>query len=166
MAESISSVALHATDDPSLGSGRGRGCGDGGVAQAALGVQQADLKNALLAGVEARLTQKVRGLVSALDQFGRRTQLIGKDFPDCAKFCKLVAGSLTLLGFQFAYAFDKGLDTPIFFDDGAKYLADLGLGLDEFVREIDLDGRRFLAVALIDQQFAKLDGAADAGDKQ
>ena len=136
------------------------------LAQAAVGDVALQAQDALLSAIEARLTKEVRGLVAALDQFGRRAQLIGKDIPEGAKFCQLVTSSLALLGFQFAYSFNKGLDTPIFFDDGAKYLADLGLSLDEFVREVSLDGRRFLAVALIDQELPKLDSAADAGDKQ
>lgn len=139
---------------------------DGDLAQTAVGSSTLDTQDALLSAIEARLTKEVRGLVAALHQFGCRTQLIGKDIPDSAKFCKLVAGSLTLLGFQFAYAFSQGLDKPIFFDDGAKYLADLGLSLEEFVREVTLDGRRFLAVALIEPEFSKLDSTVDAGDEQ
>lgn len=139
---------------------------DADVAQAAVGNRALDAQDALLSAIEARLTKEVRGLVAALHQFGCRAQLIGKDIPDSAKFCKLVTGSLTLLGFQFAYAFSQGLDKPIFFDDGTKYLADLGLSLEEFVREVTLDGRRFMAVALIEPEFSKLDSAVDAGDEQ
>lgn len=139
---------------------------DADVAQAAVGRDTLDTQDALLSAIEARLTKEVRGLVAALHQFGCRTQLIGKDIPDSAKFCKLVAGSLTLLGFQFAYAFSQGLEKPIFFDDGAKYLAGLGLSLEEFVREVTLDGRRFMAVALIEPEFSKLDSTVDAGDEQ
>ena len=139
---------------------------EGALAQGAPGVVASHSQHALLSSVEARLTQEVRRLIAALSQFGRRAQAIGELLPDDAKFCKLVTGSLALLGLQLAYSFGKGLDTPIFFDDGAQYLADLGLSLNEFVREVDLDGRRFLAVALIDQQLSQVHGAADAGDEQ
>lgn len=161
---------LPISSTPKAGTSNDAGCCGCGMqpdlAQAAVGKIPLQAQDALLASIEARLTHEVRGLVAALDQFGRRAQTIGKDIPEGAKFCQLVTGSLALLGFQFAYAFGKGLDTPIFFDDGAKYLADLGLSLDEFVREVTLDGRRFLAVALIDQELPQLNRAADAGDKQ
>ena len=133
----------------------------GAVAPEALNSQDA----LLLADIEARLTEEVRGLVSALHQFGSRAQLIGKEIPEGAQFCKSVTALLTLLGFQLAYSFGKGLDEPIFFDDGAEYLRKLNLSLGDFVRELTLDGRRFLAVALVDQQLGQLCSTGDGGDK-
>ena len=137
-----------------------------GVAAATGAVDALDSKDALLlADIEARLTDEVRRLVAALHQFGCRSELIGKEIPDSAKFCKSVTALFTLLSFQLAYSFGKDLDTPIFFDDGAEYLRKLNLSLSDFVRELTLDGRRFLAVALIDQQLGQLGSAADRGDK-
>ena len=151
--------------------GQGRGCGIeldrhfpvAGVADAvdASGTQDA----LLLADIEARLTNEVRGLIAALTEFGGSAQLICKEIPDGAHFTKLVSSTLVLIGFQLAYALGKGLDKPIFFDDGAEYLRELNLCLSDFVREIDLDGRRFLAIALIDQQSSELGCAGDGGDK-
>lgn len=133
-----------------------------GVAAATSAVDALDAQDALLlADIEARLADEVRGLVAALHQFGCRSELIGKEIPDSAKFCKSVTVLLTLLSFQLAYSFSKDLDTPIFFDDGAEYLRKLNLSLSDFVRELTLDGRRFLAVALIDQQLGQLGGSAD-----
>lgn len=123
-------------------------------------------QDALLAGIEARLAEEVRGLVAALDQFGRRTQLIGKELPEGAHFCKAVTGLLGLLGFQFAYALGKGLDRPIFVDDGAEYLRELSLSLNDLIREVDLDGRRFLAVALIEQSASEILGVGQGADKR
>jgi hypothetical protein len=128
---------------------------DTGVSQDAL----------VLADIEARLTQQVRGLIAALTEFGGSAQLICKEIPDNAHFTKLVSSALVLIGFQLAYALGKGLDKPIFFDDGAEYLRELNLCLSDFAREIDLDGRRFLAIALINQQSSELGCASDGGDK-
>lgn len=151
--------------------GQGRGCGIeldrhfpvAGVADA---VDARVSQDALvLADIEARLTQQVRWLIAALTEFGGSAQLICKEIPDGAHFTKLVSSALVLISFQLAYAFGKGLDKPIFFDDGAEYLRELNLSLSDFVREIDLDGRRFLAIALVDQQSSELGCAGDGGDK-
>lgn len=128
----------------------------------ALGIELADDKNALLlSDIEARLTKEVRGLISSLAQFGSRAQLICEEIPVNAQFCKLVTSSLQLLALQIAISLGKGLDKPIFFDDGCQYLADLGLCLDDFIREVNLDGRRFLAIALIDEKRADFFDPAD-----
>lgn len=132
------------------------------LAGGAEGIERVDLQHDLLAGVEARLTQEVRGLVLALHQFGSRAQAIGEEVPSSAQFCKLVTGFLGLLGLQLAYSLGKDLDKPIFFDDGRQYLADLNLSLNEFIREVDLDGRRFMAVAFVDQHPPKVDGRTEA----
>ncbi len=151
--------------------GQGRGSGieldrHFPVAGVAETVDASDSQDALvLADIEARLTQQVRGLIAALTKFGSSAQLVCKEIPDNAHFTKLVSSALVLISFQLAYALGKGLDKPIFFDDGAEYLRELNLCLSDFVREIDLDGRRFLAIALIDQQSSELGCAGDGGDK-
>lgn len=129
------------------------------------GMAITDLQNKLLARLEARLTGEVIGLINALSQFGNRAELIRAELPGNAEFCKSVTGLLALVGFQFANALGQGLNKPIFFDDGALYLRQLGLGLDDLIREVDLDGRRFLCVALIDQSASKAsDMGQHAGD--
>ena len=154
-----------------LTSSAGRGGGselhlNAGVAGAATAHAALDAQDALvLTNIEARLTEEVRGLVAALNQFGARAQSIGIEVPDSAHFTKLVTSFLGLLGFQLAHALGKGLDKPIFFDDGAEYLRELNLCLSDFVREVDLDGRRFLAVALIDKQSCELSGTRDGADQ-
>lgn len=152
--------------------GQGRGCSIeldrhfplAGVADAvdASGTQDA----LLLADIEARLTNEVRGLVDALREFGSRAQLVCKEIPDNAHFTKLVSSSFILMSLQLAYALHKGLDKPIFFDDGVEYLRELNLCLSDFVREIDLDGRRFLAIALIDQKLGQFSSTADCGEQR
>ena len=152
--------------------GQGRGCSIeldrhfplAGVADAvdASGTQDA----LLLADIEARLTNEVRGLIAALREFGSRAQLVCKEIPDNAHFTKLVSSSFALMSLQLAYALHKGLDKPIFFDDGVEYLRELKLCLSDFVREIDLDGRRFLAIALIDQKLGQFSSTADCGEQR
>ena len=152
--------------------GQGRGCSIeldrhfplAGVADAvdASGTQDA----LLLTDIEARLTNEVRGLIDALREFGSRAQLVCKEIPDNAHFTKLVSSSFILMSLQLAYALHKGLDKPIFFDDGVEYLRELKLCLSDFVREIDLDGRRFLAIALIDQKLGQFSSTADCGEQR
>ncbi|MFG0598414.1 hypothetical protein ACF8OH_27190 [Delftia sp. WSY_9] len=157
-----------ARDTAEFPGGLGRGgfnldCPGTGVTDSVVGE---DAQNALvLANIEARLAQEVRGLIGSLDQFGRSAQGIYVEIPDGAHFCKAITSFLALLSLQIAYALTKGLDKSVFFDDGAQYLRELDLDLGEFVRELTLDGRRFLAVALVDQQATKFDGSADRADE-
>lgn len=142
------------------------GCDSGsGVADGAAAVASSDAKNALLASIEARLAQEVLRLIGPVQEFGRRAQLIGKEIPDSAQFCKLITGFIGLSAFQLAYAIRQMADTPIFVDDGREYLAKLGLQLHDVIREVDLDGRRFLAIALIDQKAAQFGNTLSEGDK-
>lgn len=137
--------------------------GDSGLAEGAVSGNAGLAQDALLAGIEARLTEEVRRLVGSLDQFGRRTQLIGELLPDSSNFGKSVTSLLALLGFQLAYALGKGLDTPLLLDDGAEYLRKLCLTSDELFREVSLDGRRYMAVARIEDDLAELKDAAGRG---
>lgn len=141
---------------PSEGGGGTRGLGlrldrNDELAEAADTEAAREAQNALLASIEARLTEEVRGLVDALREFAGRTQAIGEELPDSAKFCKLVTLALTATSFQLAYSFSKDADRLIFADDGCEYLANLGLKLEDLFRKLELDGRKFLAIALIDQ---------------
>lgn len=151
-------------------SGAGRDGGfvdlDAALAGPASGVVVNDVQNALLASIETRLTEEVRRLVVALDQFSGRAQLIGKELPESAQFGKAVTGFLALLSFQFAYALRKDLDKPILFDDGAEYLRGLGLTLEQAFREVSLDGRRYSAVACVDNGLDDIDKRAGRGDER
>jgi len=132
------------------------------VAKRAVGSVWADMEDALFARIETRLADEVFRLVSALREFSGRTQLICQELPERAHFSKSVTGFLSLIGLQLADALAKGLDRAVLFDDGAQYLGELGLSLEDFFREIDLDGRRLLAVALIDEPARH--GASDRKD--
>lgn len=105
----------------------------------------------LLASIETRLTDEVICLANTLTTFSSNVQLISKELPDTAQFSKAVAALFSLCGLQLGNALLKSCDTPVLFDDGAEYLRQLGLGMKDLFREISLDDRRFLAVALIDK---------------
>lgn len=119
-------------------------------------------ENALLAALEARLADEMRGLGLSLREFALRTKAIREEIPESAKFCKLVAGLFPLAAFQLADALLSKTQRFTFKDDGALYLKELGLEVEDFVREIDLEGRKFLAVAFVDKCGRDvLDGAAN-----
>lgn len=106
----------------------------------------------LLADLEARLTNEVLDLISALNKFSAGTQAICEELPLSSHLGKHVTGFLSAGSFQIAYALFKGRNKPLLLDDGVQQLLDMGLELKEFARELDLDGRRFLAVAFVDQR--------------
>jgi len=106
----------------------------------------------LLSDIEARLTNDVKGIILSLTEFAGSSQSICKEIPANAHFCKLIASTLQLFSLQIAVALGQGLNKPIFSDDGRQYLADLGLSLNDLIREIDLDGRKFMAIALVDKK--------------
>lgn len=135
---------------------------DANVAKRAVGSVGPHMEDAFLAGIETRLADEVFRLVSALREFSGRTQLICQELPERAHLSKSVTGFLSLIGLQLADALAKGLDRAVLFDDSAQYLGELGLSLEDLFREIDLDGRRLLAVALIDEPARH--GASDRKD--
>lgn len=105
----------------------------------------------LLADIEARLTEEVHGLIRSIEQFGLRSKLISEEIPNSSKFAQLIASTLTLSSFHFAYALRKGADKGIFFYDTSHDFGQFSLSLEDRFRQINLDGRKFLAVALIDE---------------
>lgn len=107
-------------------------------------------ENNLLARIEARLTKEVRCLADALERFSRNTQLISHELPNTSHFGKSVTLLLSLGSLQIANALLKNWNKPLLLDDGVEYLRELGLGLDDFIREVELDGRKFLAIAFVD----------------
>ena len=117
----------------------------------------------LLASIETQLTKEVTDLTSSLVSFSSRVELIRNEMPASAHFSQAVAQLLSLFSLQVANALLKDSDTPLLVDDGAVYLEKLGLSLDELFREVDLDGRRFLAVALVDQRTGKVTDSSKAG---
>lgn len=105
----------------------------------------------LLSSLEARLADEVRHLVKALRQFSRGTQSICEELPLSSHFGKNVTLFFSLSSLHIANALLKRPDVPLLVDDGAQQLVEMGLSLNELVREFDFEGRRFLAVALVDQ---------------
>ena len=129
--------------------------GDFGLAAGTDSKVISDEENADLAVIEAKLADEMIGLGNFLKAFALRTKAIREEIPDSAQFCKLVAGFFPLMAFQLSEAFLCPKHRFTFQDDGALYLQQLGLKVNDFAREIDLEGRKFLAVALLDH------GAAD-----
>ena len=103
----------------------------------------------LIARLEARLANEVGHLVDALQQFSSATQAIRKELPANAQYGQLVTLFLGTASLQLAYALLKDGNLPLLLGDGAEHLQKLGLRFDELFRELDVDGRRFLAVALV-----------------
>lgn len=116
--------------------------------------------------LEARMTSEVRGLISALNQFARSTKLIHEEIPIDAHFGKSIAFLLACCGFQFANTLALSLVRGIFSNGGREYISQLELDIKDLFREIDLDGRRFLAVALPDECKGQVLDGARAGDRQ
>lgn len=122
-----------------------------------------DSQHDLLTTLEARLAEEWAILAAALTRFGQAAQSISKELPAESEFGKLMLLFFSLSSLHVADALLKGADTPLLLDDGAQQLRNLGLSLQEFLREIDLDGHRFLAVSLAHQQFAQFNRAREAG---
>lgn len=116
----------------------------------------------LSADIEARLTQEMDGLVNALSQFARRAQAIGEELPPGRHLDKAVTLLFSLVGFQLANAFMRDTKGFGLLSCCPEYMEQLHLKLSDAVREVRFDGRRFLAVALVDQQAGQLFGAGKA----
>ena len=136
-----------------------------GFADGAVGAAAEQSQDALLASIEARLAQEVWGVVGALNQFGSRSQAISKLIPDSSQFCKLVTSTLGLVCLQLSYTLRQGLDERIFLDDGAEYLRKACLTFEQAFREVTLDGRRYTAVARVDDGFENLVKSACGGEQ-
>lgn len=111
-------------------------------------------ENAVISAIETRLTQEILNLTGSLERFGSISKDISEELPDSAQFGKLVTRLLSLLCFQFSNSLLKDMDKPLLLSDGGEYIQKLGLSLDEAFREIELEGRQFLAVALINESLA------------
>lgn len=120
----------------------------------------------LLAALEARLAHEVTDLVSAISQFSRGLQSISKELPVGSDFGQNVTLFFSLVSSHVTNALIQGCDKRLLIDDGAQQLRDMGLSLGDFVRELDLDGRRFLAVALPDPKPSEFGSAGQAGQQR
>ena len=146
-----SPVAGESNSIDGLGCGPGRSL-DAGLAQETQSGVFGHLQDALLASIETRLTQEMLRLVSPLREFARRSQLVREEIPNSAQFCKLISAALPLVSLHFANAILEGSKKNTFTGDGVLYLNDIGLSLNDFVREVDIDGRKFMAIALVERK--------------
>lgn len=166
---------MHESNSPSTRGGRPAGAADwdrsGGIfgAQGVRRVAGAEqqtfvggpLQDALHSGVEARLAEEVRRLVLTLSEFGSRAKAIGESAPPGSDLGKFVAVMLSLAGFQLAKSFSDDARLLDVCCERADYLEKLQLSLSDLFREIDLDGRRFLAVAFTEQRVNELLGTRE-----
>jgi hypothetical protein len=152
----------------SNGDGVGRGNGGlgggltGGTPPVTLSIAD---QHDLLASIETRLTQEVVNLAAALISFGERTQAISKELASRADFGELITAFLSSGALQIAYALLKDIDKPFLLDDGAEYLRKLGLSCEDFIRELILEGRQFIAVALVDHELCQLGDSGKTADQ-
>lgn len=126
-------------------------------------VEMLKAQDALEAEFEAGLTKEVRGLIAALRKFAAGTQLVCKSAPASADFSKDVALLLSLASMHFVDLLSQSLYDGVFADGGFGYLQQVGLGAQRLFRQLELDGRQFLAVALPDEQVGQFLDVADAG---
>lgn len=132
--------------------GHGLPHGERGFAGGAGAVGAPEHQDALvLANIEARLTQEVLGLMGAVREFAGRTQAIREEIPNGADLCQFVAFFLACSSLNLANGVGLSLVKGIFRNGGREYLDELGLQVNELFREVDLDGQRFLAVALTNE---------------
>lgn len=122
------------------------------------------LQDGLDPAIEARLAQEVDRLVAAFVEFGRGTQAISVDAAAGNDFDKLVPLSFALAGFQLANAFARRTQGLGLLCGDPKYLEQVCLRLNDFFRELDLDGRRFVAIALADQREPQILGGGERGN--
>lgn len=120
------------------------------------------------ADVHARLAGEMRNLSLHLVGFARRLQAIREGIPVSRQFAKLVPVPFELLALQLAHTFLQAGDSRVLFDDGRQYLAELGLGLEDAMREVTLDGREFVCVPKLDQaardRLRRIEAASDSGN--
>jgi len=101
--------------------------------------------------IETRLAEEIRSVCDALQRFGYATRSIREELPDSAQSDKLMVGLLSLLGFHVSYSLLKDLNAPPLLGNSNEYFDKLGLSFNDAVREVSLDGRKFMAIALIDK---------------
>lgn len=106
-------------------------------------------ENAFLASIEAGLTEEMWGLALTLAEFARVTKAICVEISKGAKFCKLVAASFSMAAFKFSDAILCRPQVFTFEDNGALYFKQLCLKLQDFVRELNFEGGKLFAIALL-----------------
>lgn len=116
--------------------------------------------------IHAELTDELRRLVGILGEFGARFEAIRDRISSERELSQLVSIALVLTRLQLQDALLQGVDEGILLDDGAEYLRQLGLCLEDAFREVRLDGRDFVCIAKIDKRADGLGRPVDAADKQ
>ena len=121
-------------------------------------------KHSLLSLIETRLTDEVRRGAADLRRLAAAVEEIRKGVPADADFVELVLSSFELLALQLSNTFLANCKSGIFLDDGREYLRQLGLSLQDAIREIHLDGRDYVCIVKVGSGSSNLSDAVDARD--
>lgn len=121
-------------------------------------------ENSLLAAIEARLTEEMLSLIRALQQFGRAAQRISVELPDSTNGAQAISLLFAGGSFETAYFLAKSLDNFSLAGDCVEYFHRLDLDIQQSFREVDLDGKRFLAIALTDKCKSRRFKQAETGN--
>lgn len=120
----------------------------------------------LIPNIEARVTGEVLRLMGAVKEFGLGLQLIRKEIPPNAYFSQSITLFLALSSLNLSNALGLSVMRGIFRDGGREYITQLEMDVKHLFREINLDGRRFLAVALVDEGTSQVfDGRSTVNSK-
>lgn len=111
----------------------------------------------LSANIQTRLTNIMRDYSIAAADFFCRSRQICEEIPARdGQFAKLVIQFEGLLALQFCNALLRTHQFfPLAYDEGL-HLQQLALKLEDFVREFDFEGKKFLAVAFNDKALDEL----------
>lgn len=99
--------------------------------------------------IEARLTDEVRRFGVFFGDAAERLRAIGEDAGD--DFDKLIVASQRLVLLQFSDAILKSMHRCCSLSEYVDNLGELELSIRDAFREVVLDGRKFLGVALTDE---------------
>lgn len=115
------------------------------------------------ANIEARLTDEMRRFGVFFAESADRLRAIGEDAAD--DFDKLIAASQRLFLLQFSDAILKSMHRCRSLTEYVDHLGELELSIRDAFREVVLDGRKFLAVALTDERAREFFRAYQRGEK-
>lgn len=114
--------------------------------------------------IEARLADEVRRFGAFFAESADRLGAIGKDARD--DFDKLIVASQRLFFLQFSDSILQSMRECSSLSEYVDNLGKLELSLRDAFREVVLDGRKFLCVALTDERAREFFGAHQGGEQR
>lgn len=117
---------------------------------------------ALLACVEARLTEEMRRLVLAIRQFSSGAQSVCEEFDSAGtEVLKDVPIFFGLAALKIADGLEKFADAGVFLEHGVLDIDRLLSEIDKLFKKFEFEGQQFLAIALPNKSAADFFGCAD-----